>query len=162
MCTSKVQARHWIHGNLRKGLVQEEVAGLVLYSNQDLNQHGEATKDVCCQSRSRAAAPDRSKRYAAVACQRGDHKAGAGQVNTALHLGSEAEWLKFEVLRCPPNDYSRERGKSPKLIEFEEDKLYKSLVKRVPTVRTPLGFLVQLERLCCVVSHSPAFYDCSS
>ncbi|KAK9866469.1 hypothetical protein WJX84_000252 [Apatococcus fuscideae] len=38
------------------------------------------------------------------------------------------------IIRCPPNDYSRERGKSPKLIEFEEDKLYKSLVKRVPTL----------------------------
>ncbi|KAK9836897.1 hypothetical protein WJX74_010682 [Apatococcus lobatus] len=53
-----------------------------------------------------------------------------------LHLTAQNAMLPSPIneaiVRCPPKDYSRERGKAPKPIEFEEDRLYKSLVSRVP------------------------------
>ena len=100
-------------------------------------QDGEAPEAFSCEGHGRAAALDSPERYATFTHQRSHN-----EVNLTLTAVKYLQFrqslcksrLEFFRARCPPKDYSRERGKAPKPIVFEEDRLYNSLVARVPSV----------------------------
>ncbi len=103
------------------------------------SQHGEASPDVCCSGSCGASTSDSSKCDASLTHQRGCDEVESFFVAQCTPISSLRSYKRiFRSLDCrnPPTDYSRVRGKAPKNIDFEEDRLYKSLVARTPGVST--------------------------